>query len=121
MPRIARLLAINYPHHITQRGNNKETVFFDEEDRKSYLKILKKYSDQWNFDVWAYCLMPNHIHILAVPRKEESFAKGIGATNLVYPVVALNSALGFIKPLPIEERPLNQCHLLDQSIGDPVE
>jgi hypothetical protein len=40
---------------------------------------------------------------------------------LLYPVVALNSALGFIKPLPIEERPLNQCHLLDQSIGDPVE
>jgi hypothetical protein len=39
----------------------------------------------------------------------------------VHPVVALNSALGFIKPLPIEERPLNQCHLLDQSIGDPVE
>jgi len=84
MPRMARLLAINYPHHITQRGNNKETVFFDEEDRKFYLKILKKYSDQWNFDVWAYCLMPNHIHILAVPRKEESFARGIGATNLVY-------------------------------------
>jgi hypothetical protein len=39
----------------------------------------------------------------------------------INPVVALNSALGFIKPLPIEERPLNQCHLLDQSIGDPVE
>jgi hypothetical protein len=37
---------------------------------------------------------------------------------IVNPVVALNSALGFIKPLPIEERPLNQCHLLDQSIGD---
>jgi hypothetical protein len=36
----------------------------------------------------------------------------------IYPVVALNSALGFIKPLPIEERPLNQCHLLEQSIGD---
>jgi putative transposase len=54
MPRIARLLAINYPHHITQRGNNKETVFFDEEDRKFYLKLLKKYSDQWNFNIWAY-------------------------------------------------------------------
>jgi len=84
MPRIARLLAINYPHHITQRGNNRETVFFDEDDRNFYLKILKKYSDQWNFDVWAYCLMPNHVHILAVPRREESFARGIGVTNLVY-------------------------------------
>jgi hypothetical protein len=43
---------------------------------------------------------------------------GIELLKRVNPVVALNSALGFIKPLPIEERPLNQCHLLDQSIGD---
>jgi hypothetical protein len=41
-----------------------------------------------------------------------------GMTVEINPVVALNSALGFIKPLPIEDRPLNQCHLLDQSIGD---
>lgn len=84
MPRIARLLALNYPHHITQRGNNKEPVFIDDEDKKVYLNILKKYSDQWKFDIWAYCLMSNHVHILVVPREEESLAKGIGATNLVY-------------------------------------
>jgi len=84
MPRIARLLAVNCPHHITQRGNNRETVFFDDEDRKSYLKILKRYSDQWKFDIWAYCLMPNHVHLLVVPKEEKSLARGIGATNLVY-------------------------------------
>jgi len=84
MPRIARVCAVNYPHHITQRGNNRETVFFDDEDRKFYLRILSKYSDEWDFEIWAYCLMTNHVHILAVPRKEESLAKGIGITNLVY-------------------------------------
>jgi putative transposase len=84
MPRIARVCAINYPHHITQRGNNRETVFFDDEDRKFYLRILSKYSDEWDFEIWAYCLMTNHVHILAVPREEESLAKGIGITNLVY-------------------------------------
>lgn len=84
MPRIARIYALNYPHHITQRGNNRETVFFDDEDKKFYLKILNKYSYQWNFDIWAYCLMPNHVHILVVPRREDSLAKGIGGTNLVY-------------------------------------
>jgi putative transposase len=84
MPRIARVCAINYPHHITQRGNNRETVFFDDEDRKFYLRILSKYSDEWDFEIWAYCLMTNHVHILAVPKKEESLAKGIGITNLVY-------------------------------------
>ena len=84
MPRIARICAINYPHHITQRGNNRETAFFEDEDREFYLKTLSKYSHQWTFEIWAYCLMPNHVHILAVPKKQESLAKGIGGTNLVY-------------------------------------
>jgi len=84
MPRIARVCAINYPHHITQRGNNRETIFFEDADREFYLKTIKKYSHQWNFDIWAYCLMTNHVHILAVPRRDESLAKGIGGTNLVY-------------------------------------
>ncbi len=84
MPRIARICAIHYPHHVTQRGNNRETVFFDNDDRVFYLKILGKYSLQYNLDIWAYCLMVNHVHLLAVPRREDSLAKGLGSTNLVY-------------------------------------
>jgi putative transposase len=84
MPRIARVCGVNYPHHITQRGNNRETVFFDDEDRRFYLKTLSRYSHEWEIEIWAYCLMSNHVHILAVPRKQESLAKGIGSTNLVY-------------------------------------
>ncbi|MEA2101204.1 MAG: transposase [Thermodesulfobacteriota bacterium] len=84
MPRIARVCAIDYPHHITQRGNNREPVFFDNEDREFYLKVLSRYSRQWDFGIWAYCLMTNHVHILSVPRRQESFAKGLGSTNLVY-------------------------------------
>ena len=67
MPRIARVCAIDYPHHVTQRGNNRESAFFDNEDRAFYLKALSKYSQQWEFDIWAYCLMTNHVHILLVP------------------------------------------------------
>ena len=84
MPRIARLVAVNFPYHICQRGNNKGTTFFSDEDFKSYLEILSRYSFKWDLEIWAYCLMPNHIHILAVPKDEESLAKGIGGTNLVY-------------------------------------
>ena len=84
MPRIARICAIGYPHHITQRGNNKETVFFEDEDRRFYLKTLNKYSHKWDLEIWVYCLMDNHVHILAVPQKYESLARGIGGTNLVY-------------------------------------
>ena len=84
MPRIARVCAIDYPHHITQRGNNGDAVFFDNEDREFYLKALSRYSQHWDVDIWAYCLMTNHVHILSVPRKEGSLARGMGSTNLVY-------------------------------------
>lgn len=84
MPRIARVIATEYPHHITQRGNNRATVFFDDEDRQTYLKLLAGYAQKHDFQIWAYCLMDNHIHLLAVPETETSLARGIGLTNQVY-------------------------------------
>ena len=84
MPRIARLCAEDYPHHITQRGNNKEHVFFDDEDRRFYIDVLNRYKNKYGLKIWAYCLMGNHVHILAVPKNETSLAKGIGGTNLLY-------------------------------------
>ena len=84
MPRIARIIAPGYPHHITQRGNNRAEVFFDDEDRQTYLTILTGYAEKHGLQIWAYCLMPNHVHILAVPDTEASLARGIGLTNQVY-------------------------------------
>ena len=60
MPRIARVTAVGYPHHITQRGNNKSVVFFDDDDRRFYLAMLKRYAESWGLELWAYCLMSNH-------------------------------------------------------------
>lgn len=84
MPRIARIIAPGYPHHITQRGNNHATVFFDDEDRQKYLELLIGYASKYELGVWAYCLMDNHIHLLAVPGAESALAKGLGLTNQVY-------------------------------------
>lgn len=84
MPRIPRVIAIDYPHHITQRGNNRVPVFFDEKDREFYLETLVQYCERYLVEIWAYCLMENHVHLLAVPKEEESLARGIGGTNLVY-------------------------------------
>jgi putative transposase len=84
MPRIARVCAANYPHHVTQRGNNRADVFFEEDDRVFYLKTLGIYSKKFEIDIWAYCLMINHVHLLVVPGHEGSLAKGIGGANLVY-------------------------------------
>ena len=84
MPRIARVCAEGYPHHITQRGNNKEKVFFDDEDKRFYLDVLRRYKDKYKIKILAYCLMGNHVHVLAIPEKETSLARGIGGTNLLY-------------------------------------
>jgi putative transposase len=84
MPRIARIIAPGYPHHITQRGNNRATIFFDDEDRQTYLKLLAGYAEKHSLQIWAYCLMDNHIHLLAVPETETALARGIGLINQVY-------------------------------------
>ena len=84
MPRIARAVAVGFPHHIVQRGNNKEKVFFDKKDREKYLFFLKKYSERWKSPVLGYCLMSNHVHILAKPGKEESLYKMMQGVTLCY-------------------------------------
>jgi putative transposase len=92
MPRIARIIAAGFPHHITQRGNNRATVFFDDEDRQTYLNLLLKYTHKYNVAIWAYCLMSNHVHLLAVPETETGLARGIGLPNMLY-TQYLNSKL----------------------------
>ena len=75
MPRIARAVAVDFPHHIIQRGNNRQKVFFAIETRKKYLKLIEEYADIWNASVLAYCLMTNHIHLLVKPHQEDSLSK----------------------------------------------
>jgi len=72
MPRIARPVFAGIPHHITQRGNRRENVFFDDEDRAVYLEWLREYSAKHDLQILAYCLMTNHIHVVAVPESDAS-------------------------------------------------
>ena len=75
MPRIARAVASGFPHHVVQRGNNREAVFIDEEDRRRYLALLTKYSMKWESPILSYCLMTNHVHLLTKPQEDESLYK----------------------------------------------
>jgi len=84
MPRIARIIIPGVPHHLTQRGNNRQDVFFVDEDRLIFLRLLKEQSRKFEVTIEGYCLMTNHIHIIATPAKKDSFAKAIGRTNLLY-------------------------------------
>ena len=84
MPRIARAVAPGFPHHIVQRGNNRAEVFLSPEDREVYLYLLKSYAEKWNTSILSYCLMTNHVHLLAKPSEEESLHKMMQGIALCY-------------------------------------
>ena len=84
MARIARIVVPGVPHHITQRGNNRQDVFFVEDDRRVYLRLLAQSAARYGLQVLGYCLMTNHVHLVAVPRGPQSLAKAVGRTHFVY-------------------------------------
>lgn len=84
MPRIGRAVAVGFPHHVIQRGNNRENVFFEKEDQKKYLSLLKKYATKWGSPIISYCLMSNHIHLLTKPGSDESLFKMMQGLTLCY-------------------------------------
>ena len=84
MARIARAIAAGFPHHVVQRGNNRENVFVDGEDREKYIKLLKKYSMERDARIQAYCLMTNHVHLLIKPKENDSLYKMMQGLTLCY-------------------------------------
>ena len=84
MPRLARTVATGIAHHITQRGNNRQDIFFVYDDRLVYLDYLQQNAGKYALEVFGYCLMTNHIHILAIPHQEDSLAKAVGRTHFRY-------------------------------------
>jgi putative transposase len=84
MPRIARVAIEGLPYHITQRGNARQTVFSTPEDYRLYLDLLRHHTRDTGLSLWGYCLMPNHVHLIAVPRTTESMARALGRTHAGY-------------------------------------
>lgn len=84
MPRIARLVVPHAPHHITQRGNRRQAVFFCEDDYRAYLALVAEWCAKHGLRVWAYCLMPNHIHLILVPPSEDALCRGVGEAHRRY-------------------------------------
>ena len=86
MPRIARVVGTGLPYHVTQRGNYGQPVFDDAEDREKYLGWLRFYSRSSGLSIWAYCLMTNHVHFVAVPAegKENALARTFNQLHMRY-------------------------------------
>ena len=84
MARMTRVVVPGFPHHVIQRGNRRQKVFFNDDDYVQYLKFLDKYSSIFNLDILCYCLMPNHIHLIATPNNNAGLAQAIGETHRNY-------------------------------------
>jgi putative transposase len=82
--RIARVVIPGIPHHITQRGNHRETVFFSDDARSLYLTTLAAHAQRYGARIPGFCLMSNHVHFGAVPEKPDSLAKAFGRTHNDY-------------------------------------
>ena len=78
MARLARVVAAGMPHHVTQRGNRRMATFFCDDDYQAYLALMAEWCERWGVEVWAYCLMPNHVHLIAVPSTADGLARAIG-------------------------------------------
>ena len=75
MPRPAGVIIPGAAHHVTQRGNDRQKVFYRDEDRSFYVELLTEYSRHYGVSVLAWCLMPNHVHLVTVPHDERALSR----------------------------------------------
>lgn len=75
MARLPRIVLPGIAHHITQRGNRRERTFFEDGDYALYLDLLADAAPRAGVEIWSYCLMPNHVHIIAVPSDEDGLRR----------------------------------------------
>lgn len=87
MGRLARVVVSELPHHVTQRGNRRLPTFFKENDYRCYLSLLAEECRRCVVQLWAYCLIPNHAHLMPVPETAEGLAAAIGETHRRYTAI----------------------------------
>lgn len=84
MPRMARLVVPGFAHHVTQRGARRQQTFFEDSDFEAYLQLLRAKLKKVDVRIWAYCLMPNHIHAIAVPADSCAMSRLFGDVHRAY-------------------------------------
>jgi len=84
MARLARVVVPGLAHHVTQRGNRRMQTFFSDEDYEAYLSLLVEWCRRHGVAIWAYCLMPNHVHLIVVPASADGLRRGIGEAHRRY-------------------------------------
>lgn len=84
MVRLARVVVPGIPHHVTQRGNRRLETFFEDDDYRAYLDLLAASCTEAGVAAWAYCLMPNHVHLVLVPEEPDGLRRALGEAHRRY-------------------------------------
>lgn len=81
---MARLVVPDVPHHVTQRGNRRQKTFFSDDDFRLYRHLLGQWCAKAGTRIWAWCLMPNHVHLVLVPAHEDGLRAALGEAHRRY-------------------------------------
>jgi putative transposase len=79
-----RMVVASLPHHVTQRGNRREAIFFEDGDHDIYRDLLAEQTRKAGVEVWAYCLMPNHVHLILTPTRADGLGLAVGEAHRRY-------------------------------------
>ena len=135
MPRVARVVIVDCPVHVTHRGNRGHAVFTCDRDRDLYRDVVHEYAVLHELRIWAYCLMTNHVHFVVVGRRADSLARAIGTSHRVYArrLHAREGWTGHLWGNRFFSTPLDEAHLWAAAryvelnpvraglVGDPIE
>src|SRR5271167_4440988 len=114
MARLARIVVPGVPHHVTQRGNRRQAVFFGDGDCRAYLALLTEHARAAGVGVWAWCLMPNHVHLMLTPAEPDALRACLADAHRRYSslVNAREGWRGYLWQGPFASFPMDERHML---------
>lgn len=113
MARLSRVVVPFAPHHVTQRGNRRQPVFFGDDDYRDYRDLVAAFARKAGTEIWAYCLMPNHVHLIMTPRTPTGLHGVLAEAHRRYTraVNARHGWTGFLWQGRFSFAPMDEAHL----------
>lgn len=114
MPRAARIVIPDLAHHVIQRGNRQQPIFFSDEDRQAYLDLLSIYCRKTGTRCFAWCLMDNHVHLVLVPATSDGLRATMAAVHTAYSqrINAAQATSGHLFQGRFLSYPMDDAHLM---------
>lgn len=112
MPRSGRVVVPGAPHHVVQRGNRRQRTFFGDADYQAYLDLAGKAFAEAGVEVWAYCLMPNHVHLVVTPSTADGLTRAVASTHAKYTrrINEREGCAGFLWQGRFASSPMDEVH-----------